>query len=86
MVTFSHHPEVRPLKRWFPSWRALWSLCWRLWIMLIFFIGAFYCAFLGRWWAALGCIVGFIVAAFIIRRVSTVEQERESSGDSIVFL
>ncbi|HEX4631852.1 MAG TPA: hypothetical protein VH188_12905 [Chthoniobacterales bacterium] len=36
--------------------------------------------------AALGCVVGFIVAAFIIRRVSTVEQQQESFGDSIVFL
>jgi hypothetical protein len=53
--------------------------------MLIFFIGAFCCLLLDRWWAALGCIIGFVVAAFVIRRVSTVERET-SSEDSIVFL
>jgi hypothetical protein len=53
--------------------------------MLIFFIGGFCFAFLDRWWAALGCVIGFVVAGFVIRRVSTVERETFSE-DSIVFL
>ncbi len=53
--------------------------------MLLFFVGAFCCFLLDRWWAALGCVIGFVVAAFIIRSVSTVERET-SSEDSIVFL
>jgi uncharacterized membrane protein YccC len=53
--------------------------------MLVFFIGAFCFVLLDHWWAALGCVIGFVVAAFVIRRVSTVERET-SSEDSIVFL
>jgi len=53
--------------------------------MLVFFIGAFCCVLLDDWWAALACVLGFVVAAFVIRRVSTVERET-SSEDSIVFL
>jgi TRAP-type C4-dicarboxylate transport system permease large subunit len=85
MVTPSHTPEAERQTGWFPSWRALWSLCWRLWIMLVFFVGSFCCFFLELWWAALGCIIGFVIAAFVIRRVSTVERQT-SSEDSIVFL
>jgi uncharacterized membrane protein YdjX (TVP38/TMEM64 family) len=54
--------------------------------MLLFLGGSLWSVLIQRWWAALGCVVGFIVASFIIRRVSTVEQQQESSGDSIVFL
>jgi hypothetical protein len=55
--------------------------------MLVFFVGALCCALLDRWWGVLGCIVGFIVAAIVIRRFSTVEPEHEiESGDPIVFL
>jgi hypothetical protein len=53
--------------------------------MLVFFLGAFCCFSLELWWAALGCIIGFIIAAFVIRGVSTVESQT-SSEDSIVFL
>ena len=53
--------------------------------MLLFLGGALWSLLLDRWWAALGCVIGFIIAAVIIRRVSTVEHQ-ESSGDSIVFL
>jgi hypothetical protein len=55
-------------------------------MMLLFLVGSLWCMLFQRWWGALGCVVGFVVAAFIIRRVSTVEQQAESSGDSIVFL
>jgi uncharacterized membrane protein YccC len=48
-------------------------------------VGALCCVLLDRWWAALGCIIGFVLAAFVIRHVSTVERET-SSEDSIVFL
>jgi hypothetical protein len=65
--------------------RALWSLCWRLSIMLLFLGGALWSFLIDHWWTALGFAIGFIVAAFIIRRVSTVERQT-SSGDSIVFL
>ena len=53
--------------------------------MLVFFIGALCCALLDRWWGVLACVAGFIIAAFIIRRVSAVEHHAASS-DSIVFL
>jgi TRAP-type C4-dicarboxylate transport system permease large subunit len=85
MVARSHTPESQQQSDWFPSFRALWSLCWRLSILLAFFIGIFASVLLDHWWAALGCVVGFILAAVVIRRVSTVEHQ-ESSGDSIVFL
>jgi hypothetical protein len=51
----------------------------------MFFIGICASVLLDHWWAALACFVGFVLAAFIIRRVSVVERET-SSGDSIVFL
>ena len=53
--------------------------------MLVFFFGAFCFILLGDWWAALGCVIGFVVAAVIIRRFSTVEPDT-SSEDSIAFL
>jgi len=85
MVTRSHSSEDQRQTGWLPPLRALWSLCWRLSIMLLFLGGALWSLLLDRWWAALGCVIGFIIAAVIIRRVSTVEHQ-ESSGDSIVFL
>jgi uncharacterized protein involved in exopolysaccharide biosynthesis len=54
--------------------------------MLLFLGGSLWSVLVQRWWAALGCALGFIVAAFIIRRVSTVEPQQASSDDSIVFL
>jgi hypothetical protein len=54
--------------------------------MLLFLGGSLWSMLVQRWWAALCCVLGFIVAAFIIRRVSTVEQQGEKSDDSIVFL
>jgi hypothetical protein len=85
MVAPSHSFEGQLQTGWFPPLRALWSLCWRLSILLLLLGGGLCCLSLDHWWAALGCLVGFIVAAFIIRRVSTVEHHT-SSGDSIVFL
>jgi hypothetical protein len=70
---------------WLPAWCALLSLCWRLSVLLMFLMAICASIVLGHWWAALACVLGFVVAAFIIRRGSTVEPER-SSGDSIVFL
>jgi hypothetical protein len=87
MMVPLHSNESQQQTGWFPFWRALLALCWRLSILLLFFIGVFACALLDHWWAALAFLIGFIVAAFIIRRVSTVEPESEtSSGDSITFL
>ena len=43
--------------------------------MLAFFIAVFFFGFTDRWWIALGCIVGFVVAAFLIRRMSTIEPD-----------
>jgi hypothetical protein len=54
--------------------------------MLLFLGGTLWSMLIQRWWAAFACVAGFIIAGFIIRRVSTVEQQQESSGDSIVFL
>ncbi|PYJ29847.1 MAG: hypothetical protein DME80_02340 [Verrucomicrobia bacterium] len=79
------HTDIHQQRGWFPAWRALWSLCWRLSVLLVFFMGICASILLDHWWAALACFVGFVVAAFIIRRGSTIEPER-SSGDSIVFL
>jgi hypothetical protein len=79
------HSDIQQQRGWFPAWRALWSLCWRLSVLLIFLMAMCASIVLGHWWAALASVVGFVVAAFIIRRGSTVETER-SSGDSIVFL
>ena len=53
--------------------------------MLVFLITAFFCVLLDHWWAALGCIIGSVVAGVVIRRVSTVERDT-SSEDSIIFL
>ena len=65
----------------------MWSLSWRLCILLLFFVGACACALLDYWWAVLACVIGFILAAFLIRRLSPVDPEQEaSSGDHIVFL
>ena len=84
MVAQSHTDTQQP-RGWFPVWRALWSLCWRLSVLLVFFMGICASILLGQWWAALGCLVGFVIAAFIIQRGSDVERET-SSGDSVVFL
>jgi uncharacterized protein involved in cysteine biosynthesis len=81
----SHTPVTRDQAGWLPPARALWSLCWRLFVMLTFLIGALMCVLLKHWGACLGCIVGFLIAAFIIRRSSTVEDVR-APDDSIVFL
>lgn len=40
--------ESRPA---LPSLHALWSLSWRLCILLVFFLGAFGFSILGWWWA-----------------------------------
>ncbi|HKP05311.1 MAG TPA: hypothetical protein VJU77_18325 [Chthoniobacterales bacterium] len=85
MVSPSHGSEARSQPGWLPPLRALWSLCWRLSIMLVFVGGALWTLLIGRWWIALGSVIGFVVAALVIRRVSPVERQ-ESSGDSIVFL
>jgi uncharacterized membrane protein len=53
--------------------------------MLLFLVGTLWSVLVGRWWSALGCVVGFVIAAIVIRCVSTVEHEA-SSGESIVFL
>ncbi len=53
--------------------------------MLLFLGGALWSLLVDRWWTALGCVVGFVIAAAIVRHVSAVEHE-ESSGDSIAFL
>jgi TRAP-type C4-dicarboxylate transport system permease large subunit len=85
METLSHIESKQQQRSWFPAWRALWSLCWRLSVLLVFLMAMCMSIVLGHWWAAMACVVGFVVAAFVIRRGSTVEHER-SSGDSIVFL
>ena len=55
--------------------------------MLLFLGGALWSLLIDRWWFALGGVIGFIVAAFLIRRVSVVEPEHETSpGNHIVFL
>jgi hypothetical protein len=55
--------------------------------MLLFLGGALWSLLIDRWWVALACVIGFIIAALVIRRVSAVESEHEtSSGDHIVFL
>jgi hypothetical protein len=79
------HTDAQQQRGWFPAWGALWSLCWRLSVLLVFFLGICASILLDRWWAALACVAGFVVAAFIIRLGSTVEPER-SSDDSITFL
>jgi len=79
------HTDIHQQRGWFPAWRGLWSLCWRVSVLLVFFMGTCASILLNHWWATLASVVGFVVAAFIIRRGSTVEPER-SSGDSIIFL
>jgi hypothetical protein len=53
--------------------------------MLVFLGGALWSLLLNRWWAALACVVAFVIAAVVIGRMSSVDHQ-ESSGDSIVFL
>jgi len=54
------------------EWRGLlsglWSICWRLWLLLPFFLGAIVFGFLDRWWFALACVVGFITVVLVMRR------------------
>jgi hypothetical protein len=85
METLSHTKSEQKQRGWFPAWRALWSLCWRLSVLLVFLMLMCMSIVLGHWWAAVAFLVGFAVAAFIIRRGSPVEPE-QSSDDSIVFL
>ena len=79
------YTDIHQQRGWFSAWLALWSLCWRLSVLLIFFMGICANILLDHWWASLACVAGFLVAAFIIRLGSTVESEK-SSGDSITFL
>ena len=53
--------------------------------MLAFLIGAAFFFLIGHWWIALGCLIGFVPAGFIIRRLSTVE-ETIPPADRITFL
>lgn len=85
MVNASRTPDTQQPTGWFPSLRALGAITWRLSILLTFFVGVCFSVHFDHWWAALGFIIGFVVAAFLIRRVSTVEQET-SSPDTITFL
>jgi TRAP-type C4-dicarboxylate transport system permease large subunit len=85
MVNASHTSDTQRTTSWFSPLRALWAIVWRLSILLVFVGGVCFCILTDRWWPALGCIVGFVVASFVIRRVSTVE-EKISSGESITFL
>ena len=85
MVSLSDSSPVHRKTSWLPSVVALWSLSWRLSVLLLFFVGMCFCVLVGQWWAAAGCILAFTIAAAIIRRVSTIEEEK-ASGDSVVFL
>jgi TRAP-type C4-dicarboxylate transport system permease large subunit len=85
MVASSHTDLEQQQRGWFPAWRALLSLCWRLSVLLIFLMGICVSIVLGHWWAVVACFVGFVVAALIVRSGSTVEPKRPSE-DSIVFL
>jgi hypothetical protein len=69
---------------WFPSLRALWAIAWRLSLLLAFFVGVCFCVLYDYWWVALGCIAGFMIASFVIRRVSTIEH-KTAFRDSVVF-
>src|SRR5207248_3029688 len=62
------HADTEQQRGWFPAWLGLWSLCWRLSVLLVFFMGICASILLDHWWAALACVVGFVVAAFIVRR------------------
>jgi membrane protein implicated in regulation of membrane protease activity len=87
MVSPSHMSKTQSRPGASPSWGALWSLSWRLCILLAFVVGALACALLDLWWAVLACVIGFIAAAFLIRRFSSVDPEHQTSAaDSIVFL
>ena len=44
----------------------MWSICWRLWLLLPFFLGAIVFGFLDRWWFALACVVGFITVVLVM--------------------
>jgi hypothetical protein len=61
MRTHSSQPESHAILG------ALWSICWRLWLLLPFFIGAIIFGFLDRWWFALACVIGFIAVVFVMR-------------------
>jgi hypothetical protein len=85
MVKPTHNAET-PQTGWLPPLFALWSLCWRLSILLLFLLGAGGSVLFGRWWFALGFVMGFVIAAAVIRQMSPVEQQDTSSDDPIVFL
>jgi MFS family permease len=46
---------------------GLWSICWRLWLLLPFLVGAIILGFLNRWWFALACAVGFVIVVCVMR-------------------
>jgi hypothetical protein len=58
---------------------GLWSICWRLWLLLPFFVGAIIFAFLDRWWLALGCVGGFVTVAFVMRRLVPPSESDDTS-------
>jgi hypothetical protein len=66
---------------------ALWSICWRLWLLLPFFVGGIILAFLDRWWLGLACAVGFIAVVFVMRRFWPPPESHETSDrPSVTFL
>jgi len=67
--------------------KALWSLSWRLCCLLPFFMGALLCAMLQAWWSLLGCIVAFVLVAFVIRRLSPpIEPDSRPYGSGGILL
>jgi hypothetical protein len=77
--------EMQARGDWFPPVKALWSLFWRLWLLLPFFLGALFCVLIEQWWGVLGCIVGFVIVARLIRRFSTVEQHVSSRTGGVLL-
>lgn len=77
--------ETQTQEAWLPSAKALWSIFWRLWLLLPFFLGGCFCVMIEQWWGVLGCIVGFVIVARIIRHFSTVEQHTSSRSSGVLL-
>ncbi len=46
---------------------ALWSLFWRLCLLVPFFLGSLFFLAIEWWWTSLSCIAGFALVAFLMR-------------------
>jgi membrane protein YdbS with pleckstrin-like domain len=66
---------------------VLWSISWRLWLLLPLLIGALIFGFLDHWWLVLACLIGFIAVVVVMRRFWPPPESHDTSDqESVTFL